>query len=218
MKTGIETACEYSEPGKITISDDPEVAARAESITRGMTSDAERARALFYWVRDMITYNPYSPFSLPEDYRPLTIMKRGAGYCVQKSTLLAAMVRSQGIPARLVFADIINHRLSDKLREQMGSNIFSYHGYVEMFINGGWISAAPIFEKVLCDKLDIFPVEFDGHSNALLHRLDKQGRVNIEYIKYHGVYDDIPLDEIMKAWEKVYCMEKLEAMAKDSLF
>lgn len=216
MKTGLKPSREYSEPGKILLSDDPEVAAQAESIVKGMTSDAERAQALFYWVRDKIIYNPYSPFSLPEDYRPLTIMKRGEGYCVQKSTLLAAMARSQGIPARLVFADIINYRLSDKLREQMGTNIFSYHGYVEMFIKDKWVSAAPVFEKILCGKLEIFPVEFDGHNNALFHRLDKQGRVHIEYINYHGVYDDIPLDEIMKAWEKVYCMEKLEAMVKDS--
>ena len=126
------------------------------------------------------------------------------------------MARSQGIPARLIFADIINYRLSDKLREKMSTNIFSYHGYVEMFIKGKWVSAAPVFEKALCDKLEIFPVEFDGRSDALFHRLDKQGRTHIEYIKYHGVYADIPLDEIMEAWGKLYCMEKLEAMAKDS--
>lgn len=216
MKTDIKSPREYLEPGKIILSDDPEVAAQAESIVKGMTSDAERARTLFYWVRDKIIYNPYSPFSLPEHYWPLTIIKRGEGYCVQKSTLLVAMARSQGIQARLVFADIINYRLSDKLREQMGTNIFSYHGYVEMFIKGKWVSAAPVFEKALCDKLEIFPVEFDGHSDALFHRLDKQGRTHIEYIKYHGVYADVPLDEIMKAWGKLYCMETFEAMAKDS--
>ncbi|MEW5725330.1 MAG: transglutaminase family protein [Thermodesulfobacteriota bacterium] len=201
---------EYLEPGLIIRSDDPQVAELAAALVTGRNGAPEKAAALFYWVRDNIQYNPYAPFFLPEHYWPVSTLKRGFGYCVQKSALLAALARQAGLPARLVFADIINHRFSEKLLAYMGTNLFVYHGYVEMFVEGKWVRCTPSFERPLCDKLDIYPVEFDGRADAVLHPLDRRGRPHIEYVRHIGVAADVPLEDILAAWERTYSKERVE--------
>ena len=205
----MEDLTPYLEPAEI-IRITPETADLAASICGSAESEPEKAKALFYWVRDRIVYNPYSPFFLPEHYWPETTLSRGEGYCVQKAALLVALARSQGLPSRLILADIVNHRFSSKLLEYMGANLFVYHAYVEWFINGKWIRATPSFEGPLCEKIGIYPVEFDGTSEAILHRLDKNGQLHIEYVNHHGAYADVPLEEILDAWNKTYSPERVE--------
>ena len=200
----------YLAPADIIHWDDIVVRQAAE-IVGGLTDPSDQARNLFTWVRDEVKYNPYSPFFLPEHYWPRTTLKRGEGYCVQKAALLVALLRCQGIPARLIHADIINHRFSQKLVDYMGSNLFVYHAYVDIFLNGKWIKATPSFEKELCRDLGIYPVEFSGREDAILHPLDKEGRPHIEYVRHHGVYADVQLDEIMAAWERTYTKERVES-------
>ena len=73
---------------------------KAQELTNRQEKITEKARSLFYFVRDEIKYNPYSPRYLPEHYRASTILDRGEGYCVQKAVLLAALARAAGIPAQ----------------------------------------------------------------------------------------------------------------------
>lgn len=109
---------------------------------------ADMARSFFYFVRDRIKYNPRLPKLRVQDNRASEILKRGEGYCVQKVVLLAALARGSGIPARLRFADILNHRLPEHLlKMRMGSNLFVYHGYNELYIDGRWIKADDIISE-----------------------------------------------------------------------
>jgi len=216
MKADAEMLDEYLKPRPFIHFQDNELVDQAAEVVQGLTTAADRAKALFYWVRDQIKYNPYSPAWLPEHYRPINILRRREGYCVQKAVLLTAMARSQGLPARLVFADIVNHRFSKKLAEIMGTNLFVYHGYVEMFIENDWVRATPAFDRQLCDQLDILPVEFDGRGHAVFHRLDRLGRLHIEYVKHHGVYTDLPFDELMAAWAEAYPQEMLNLLKTGS--
>ena len=91
----------YLQPGEIIQSDDPSIHSLAESITSGRTDDAGRARALFYWVRDRISYAMVSPFHRPEYFRPAATVARGVGYCVQKSALMTGLLRAVNVPSLL---------------------------------------------------------------------------------------------------------------------
>ena len=99
------------------------------------TSDTDNAIALYLYVRDAIKYDPYSLTLNTSCFTASEILKAGKGYCVSKAILLTALLRSVNIPARLGFADVVNHLSSKKLLERMGTNIFYYHGYVEVFLN-----------------------------------------------------------------------------------
>ncbi|MFX8393416.1 transglutaminase domain-containing protein, partial [Acinetobacter baumannii] len=65
-----------------------------------------------------------------------TVIARGRGYCVTKAVLLAAAARALGVPARIGFGDVKNHIATERLKKMMGTDIFYYHGYTELFLDG----------------------------------------------------------------------------------
>lgn len=206
----METMEKYLKPTLTIDCDAKSIKEMAQDLTRGREETTEKARVLFYFVRDEIKYNPYSPFHLLEHYRASTILSRREGYCVQKAVLLAALARAVDIPARLRFARLRNHLLPPKALTLLGTNVMSSHGYDELYINGKWIKATPIFDLKMCLENRIIPVEFDGTSDATFHPYNQDGRLHIEYIEDCGHYPDVPLDKILSAWVQAYGSERVE--------
>ena len=175
------------------------VRGKALELTRNTKPVTGKAKALFYFVRDEIRYNPFSPRSSPEQFQASYTLSKGEGYCVQKAILLVALARAAEIPARLGFAKIRNHLISKKLLKIRKTNIFPWHGYAILYIGRRWVKATPMFDLKLCQEHQIIPVEFDGEHDAMLHPYTSDGRPHIEYLLDCGPYEDVPLDEIQKA-------------------
>jgi transglutaminase-like putative cysteine protease len=95
-----------------------------------------RAIRLFDAVRDRIRYDPFNVGTAEDDYRASRIAGMPANYCVPKAILLTAALRAAGIPAAVGFADVRNHLNSPKLAELMGTDLFIYHGYVALWLDG----------------------------------------------------------------------------------
>jgi transglutaminase-like putative cysteine protease len=185
-------------------SDSKIVQETASLLTEKRNSQKEKAKELFYFVRDEIKYNPYLSFCSIEHYRSSETLQRGAGFCIQKAVVLTALARAIGIPARLGFADIINHLAPKEFVEWLGTNISFHHGYSELYLNNNWVKATPIFNIEMCRKLDIEPVEFDGVRDAVFHERNKNGELHIEYLKYHGTFADLPFEEITQVFTEKY--------------
>lgn len=94
----------------------------------------------------------------------------------------------------------------------MGTNLFSYHGYTELYIKGTWVKATPAFDLKMCQENRIIPVEFDGQNDAIFHSHNLDGKLHIEYVKDHGYREDVPVDEILAAWEKHYGLKAQERL------
>lgn len=167
-------------------------------------TDKDKARRLFAAVRDTIRYDPYTVSANPEHYRASHVIESGRGYCVPKAVVLTAAFRAAGIPARLGFADVRNHLQTDTLRELMRTDVFVYHGYSHAYIDGRWLKATPAFNVELCARFGVDPIDFTGESDALLHAHAADGSTHMEYVRERGVYDDLPLDEILAALRQVY--------------
>jgi hypothetical protein len=182
---------------------------KSQDLTRSQEEVVDKAKSLFYFVRDEIKYNPL-PVHLLEDYRASKTLKTGKGFCVEKASLLVALARAAGIPARLHLADIRNHLIPNRLKQLIGTDLFSYHGYSGLYIEGKWVKATPAFDLKMCQENRIIPVEFDGKHDAIFHPHNLDGELHIEYVKDHGYHEDVPLDEILAAWAKVYKMESSE--------
>jgi transglutaminase-like putative cysteine protease len=170
----------------------------------GATSERDRVRRLFAAVRDEIRYDPYSVSSDPSDYRASAVIERRVGYCVPKAVVLAAAARSLGIPARLGFSDVRNHLQSPRLAEIMGTDVFVFHGYTELHLDGAWRKATPAFNASLCARFGVAPLEFDGTEDALLHQFTGEGRRHMEYVHDRGVYADLPLTRILEEFAATY--------------
>jgi len=176
---------------------------KAKELVRSTDHELDKAREVFYFVRDEIKYNPYLYSSDAEDFIASKILNRGEGYCVQKAVLLSTLARAVGIPSRLGFATIRNHLAPKELVKFLGTNLL-VHGYSELFIEGRWIKATPTFDLKMCQKIDVPVVEFDGRKDAILPKYNNKGETYIEYIKYHGSYSDLPLDRILKIEMETY--------------
>lgn len=169
------------------------------------STDREKAKRLFAAVRDQIWYDPYTVSDDPAHYRASFVLDAGRGYCVPKAVLLTAVCRAGGIPARLGFADVRNHLQTESLRARMGgTDLFVYHGYSHLFIDGRWLKATPAFNTELCARFGVPPVDFDGDRDALLHVFTADGAQHMEYVRERGIFDDLPLNVILTELRRTY--------------
>lgn len=144
-----------------------------ENAVGNVHDPVQKARLIFTAVRDRIWYDPYSTDDDPEHYRASYVAAASRAFCVPKAVLLTAAARAAGIPARLGFADVRNHLQTATLRARMGgTDVFVYHGYSELRLNDRWVKATPAFNAELCARFGVPPIDFDGHSDALLHAYD----------------------------------------------
>src|SRR6516164_4777650 len=171
------------EPSAFIDSDARSVRAFADRLAGGTSPPTEKARLIYYGVRDELRYDPYRDFTDPETYRASACLAAGSGYCVGKAALFAAACRAVGIPARIGFADVRNHLATPRLRALMGSDVFVWHGYASLHLGGRWIKATPTFNIALCERFGVKPLEFDGAVDALLHPFDQAGRRHMEYVR-----------------------------------
>ena len=96
------------------------------SVTKGLTSTSAKAKAIFNYVRDTLSYS----FYYDTKYGAVGTLNAKHGNCVDHSHLLVAMFRTADIPARYVH----------------GSCTFSSgstygHVWVQVLINGKWTVA-----------------------------------------------------------------------------
>jgi transglutaminase-like putative cysteine protease len=208
-----EDSC-YLTPTAIIDSNHESIQDFATKISNGMIDSVEIAVKLYLAVRDGILYDPYSPFYLPEHYRASYVLKRGRSFCVPKASLLCALGRACGIPSRIGLADVRNHLATKQLIEFIGSDLFVYHGFVEFYLEGKWVKATPAFNIDLCKRHHVPPLEFNGREDSLFQAYNLRNQKFMEYVAFHGVYADLPVDKIFAAWEKAYGKDRVRNWIK----
>ena len=197
-----------TEPTWFVDSDSDEVGKFVEATLSAATvnRDDERAVAvaLFDAVRDSIRYDPYGISVEPHCFRASAVAESESNWCVPKAVLYTATLRHVGIPARLAFADVRNHLTSEKLTEALGTDLFAWHGYTELYLEGRWLKASTAFNIELCERFGVKVLDFDGTTDALMHPFDTEGRRHMEYVRQRGTYQDLPLQEILATFAEVY--------------
>ncbi|MFT5137997.1 MAG: transglutaminase-like putative cysteine protease [Arenicella sp.] len=194
----------YLLPSDCINSDDPRIIKQAQTLVKGLNTDTERAIALYYFVRDSFYYNPYTASVEIETLRATHVLAAGQGWCVSKAVLLAALCRAAGIPAKLGFADVVNHLSTEKLRQTMSTEVFYFHGYCSIYLNQKWVKATPAFNLSLCEKFKLLPLEFNGVDDSLYHRFDQEGNRHMEYIRERGEYLDVPIADMRAVFAEHY--------------
>ena len=184
-------------------SDHPAVQAFSAEHARG-TSDRERAVALVYAVRDGFRYDPYRIDLSPAGMKASTVLANGYGWCVPKAALMAAACRAAGIPARVGYADVRNHLSTERMRQTMQTDMFVWHGYTDVWLDGQWVKATPAFNIELCTRFGLKALDFDGRSDSIYHPFDTAGNRHMEYVNQRGAFDDVPLDRIVADFARVY--------------
>lgn len=104
----------------------PSVEALAGELRANHAADTAFARTAFEWVRDNVSHS----FDVQDARVTLTaseVLEERVGLCYAKSNLLAAVLRSQGIPAALCY-------------QRLGNPDEGYfvHGLVAIHLDGAW--------------------------------------------------------------------------------
>ena len=98
----------------------------AKELTAGLTNDEEKVKAIYDYVTANIKYDYAKISNLTVDYLPEidATLKSGQGICYDYSSLFAAMLRSVGVPTKMV--------------KGYTTNVKEYHAWNEVLVNGKW--------------------------------------------------------------------------------
>lgn len=178
----------------------------ALKVTGALEGEKEKAIALFDWVQQSLKYNALAYYpKIRGNLKASVSIRRKQGFCMSKAITLSALTRAVGIPARIHMVDIINHKISKKFKNFMGTDAFYCHAYSELYINDKWVKATPVFDDITSNKGKFYPIiRFDGEHDALFSEYDDDGNKFVEYIGDYGPFADCPIEKIDKIFTENY--------------
>ncbi|NLO88828.1 MAG: transglutaminase domain-containing protein [Clostridia bacterium] len=99
---------------------------KAAELTKGLQSDGEKVAAIYNYVVKNYNYDYGKLGALPSDYVPdiNRTEREKKGICYDFSSLFASMLRSVGIPTKLV--------------KGYATGVEGYHAWNEVYIGGKW--------------------------------------------------------------------------------
>jgi len=190
-------------PTKCIESQHPTIIAKAKELTDENVTVEEKARSIFYFIRDKIRYEFRAKFH-ERAYLASQILHEGKGFCTQKAILFCALARSCGIPAGIYFYDIVDYLLPDSVVAFMNTRILYRHGITALYLNGAWYKYDATLDSTLTRKNSFPPVEFSPDRDCLISKRTSSGRKFIEYIHEHGLYADVSFEQILTWFKQGY--------------
>ena len=173
----------YLRPTRFCESNAPEIRSLAKQLREKTESDEEFVSAAFNWVKNNkhLIFKPIGG--------ALQTFKTKGGVCLDQLSLLAAIARAGGIPARYrlyglsptqEFYDLIVAP-SPILRETFQALGFldAMHGEAELLVNGKWVHGDPTFSDGLSVGLGVTLSEF-GEEPGWRVRVDKSMDIRFE--------------------------------------
>lgn len=120
--------------GYVPYKEDSFCVKEANRLAKETMSKAEFIESVESYVREHIEYDDsYVPGVLADhEINPDKTLVDGKGICLDFASLTAAMLRSQGVPARLVFGHVL---IKSPLT---GYETSEYHAWNDAYIDGGW--------------------------------------------------------------------------------
>lgn len=98
----------------------------AKEIIKDKNTDEEKVKAVYEYIVSNIKYDKLKIKNLPDDYVPdlTTIVNDKKGICYDYSALFAGILRSEGIPTKLV--------------KGYKNDLKNYHAWNEVYLEGEW--------------------------------------------------------------------------------
>jgi transglutaminase-like putative cysteine protease len=191
-------------PGYYTDSDHPAVKEYVKHKTEAIERLEDKIIALYLAVRDDFKYYPYHLILKPHALKASFLLNKDYGYCVEKSNLFAACMRAIGVPAKLCFANVRNHLATERVEAYLKTDLMVFHGFVEIYLNNKWLKVTPVFDSLICERLGVAVLEFDGQNDSIFQESDKAGNPFMHYEHYYGSYSDLPFELFLSELRKNY--------------
>ena len=207
-----EEMTKYLQPTEFCDCNNEEIIKHAHMMSKGASTSKEKAIKIFYFVRDKIPFGVDSP-----DTKASVTLKKGYGYCVTKTNLQIALLRSIGIPSRyhqvVLNKEILKGILPNTVYKMVDEKIW-YHPWCECYLSDKWIPNDTVFDKRLYESL----CKYGIWNKGIMPTIDWDGETELipaknwllEDVGTHENYDAVckkilEVNNIPKAIFKIVC-------------
>lgn len=152
----------------VNFTDTSATVAKGKEITKGKTTDLAKVEAIFNWVTSNFTYDYDLAANPPTGYLPNVdkVLASKKGICFDYSAVMAAMLRSQGIPCKLVIG------YAGKI----------YHAWIDVYIQGvGWVKNAIYFDGKNWTLMDPTFVSTGKGSSSIMKYVTTSSNYSAKY-------------------------------------
>ncbi len=107
---------------------------KAAELAEGLSSDAEIAKQFYRFVVQHMTYDNQKAVTVEKGYLPNVdeALETGKGICFDYAELLAVMLRSRGIPTKMLIGTVTPENL--------------YHSWNSVYLDGEWVWMDPTLD------------------------------------------------------------------------
>lgn len=176
MPTQIEPMAAYLAATSLCDHKNPAIVKLASEITADFDAAEDKAKAIFYYVRDHIRFSlAYSRSKASQTLR------RKYGECGSKTNAQIALLRAAGIPARLHWvkaqSTVLEHLVAGFVYRNMPS--IASHFWCECYLHDKWIACETLLDQPLYRGMlsrgwltheQIPTIDWDGKSDLILLR------------------------------------------------
>ena len=128
---------------------------KAQELTDGLTQPLEMVEVVYNFVVKELTYDNYKAATVQSGYIPVldSVMEEKKGICFDYASLMTGMLRSQGIPCKMVF----------------GYTNGAYHAWISVWTEDtGWLDGVIFFDGVAWQRMDPTFASSAGQSESIM--------------------------------------------------
>ena len=129
-----------------------------------------------------------------------------------KSHSLCNSGKTVKIPTGLVLSDVRDHSLSPRIVESLKTNILHHHGLNAFYLDSRWIMVDGGLSPDVVLRNKFVPVEFDGSKEALHSAVTQTGAPHFEYLKFYGIYADLPFQQLVSVLKESYAQSDIKVL------
>lgn len=142
--------------------------AKAAELTSGVTDTLGKVEKVYTFVVGHLTYDTQKAQTVQSGYLPVldSVLASGKGICFDYAALMTGMLRSQGIPCKLV----------------VGYAGTAYHAWISVWTEAGWINDVIYFDGTTWHRMDPTFASANGSSSAIMDYIGNGSNYTVKYL------------------------------------
>lgn len=141
---------------------------KAWELTGQLSNPLDKVAAVYNFVVTELTYDNQKAATVKSGYIPIldSVLEEKTGICFDYAALMTGMLRSQGIPCKMVF----------------GYTGGAYHAWISVWTEDtGWIDGVIFFDGVAWQRLDPTFASYDNQSDKIMQYIGNGSNYTEKY-------------------------------------
>ena len=142
---------------------------KAQELTKNLKDPLKKVKAVYDFVVGNLTYDKKKATTVQSGYLPVldTVLAEKKGICFDYASLMTGMLRSQGVPCKLV----------------VGYAGTAYHAWISVWSEDtGWINGAIYFDGVSWKRMDPTFASSSKQSSKIMEYIGDGSNYTVKYL------------------------------------